>query len=42
MIATVSVAQTNASGVTNTVANRYQVTLTLTSAGWKISSLTGG
>ncbi|HEY1705381.1 MAG TPA: hypothetical protein VGG75_37305 [Trebonia sp.] len=42
MIATVSVAQTNASNVTNTVANRYQVTLTLTSAGWKISSLTGG
>jgi Mce-associated membrane protein len=42
MIATVSVVQTNASGVTNTVVNRYQVTLTLTSAGWKISSLTGG
>jgi hypothetical protein len=41
MIATVSVAQTNASHVTNTVANRYRVTLTLTSAGWKISSLMG-
>lgn len=42
MIATVSVVQTNASGVSDTVANRYLATLTLTSAGWKISSLTGG
>jgi Mce-associated membrane protein len=42
MIATVSVVQTNASGVSDTVANRYLATLTLTTAGWKISSLTGG
>ncbi|HTU75005.1 MAG TPA: hypothetical protein VMG38_15935 [Trebonia sp.] len=42
MIATVSVVQTNAAGVSDTVANRYLATLTLTSAGWKISSLTGG
>jgi hypothetical protein len=42
MIATVSVVQTNAAGVSNTVGNRYLATLTLTTAGWKISSLTGG
>jgi Mce-associated membrane protein len=42
MIATVSVVQTNASGNSSTVANRYLATLTLTTAGWKISSLTGG
>jgi Mce-associated membrane protein len=42
LIATVTVVQTNASGVSNTVRNRYTATLTLTPAGWKISSLTGG
>ncbi|MGH3170989.1 MAG: hypothetical protein ACRDN0_34605, partial [Trebonia sp.] len=42
LIATVSVVQTNAAGVSDTVANRYLATLTLTTAGWKISSLTGG
>jgi Mce-associated membrane protein len=42
LIATVSVAQTNASGAASTVDNRYLATLTLTTAGWKISSLTGG
>jgi Mce-associated membrane protein len=42
LIATVKVVQTNASGASTTVANRYQATLILTSAGWKISSLTGG
>jgi Mce-associated membrane protein len=42
LIATVSVLQTAASGTTNTVTNRYQVALTLTTAGWKISSLTAG
>jgi Mce-associated membrane protein len=42
MIATVSVVQTNASGASDTVANRYLATLTLTAAGWKISSLSGG
>jgi Mce-associated membrane protein len=42
LIATVSVVQTNSSGVSDTVANRYLATLTLTTAGWKISSLTGG
>jgi Mce-associated membrane protein len=42
MIATVSVVQTNASGASETVANRYLATLTLTTTGWKISSLTGG
>ncbi len=42
IIATVSVVQTNASGVSDKVANRYLATLTLTTAGWKISSLTGG
>ena len=42
MIATVSIVQTNAAGASDTVANRYTVTLTLTTTGWKISSLTGG
>jgi Mce-associated membrane protein len=42
MIATVSVVQTGATGAASTVANRYLATLTLTTAGWKISSLTGG
>lgn len=42
MIATLRVTQTNATGAKTTVHNRYQATLTLTSAGWKISSLTGG
>jgi Mce-associated membrane protein len=42
MIAIVSVVQTNAAGVSDTVANRYLAALTLTTAGWKISSLTGG
>jgi Mce-associated membrane protein len=42
MIVTVSVVQTNAAGASDTVANRYAATLTLTPAGWKISSLTGG
>jgi Mce-associated membrane protein len=42
IIATVSIAQANAAGASDTVANRYIATLTLTSAGWKISSLTGG
>lgn len=41
-IATVHVLQTAASGVTNTVTNRYTAGLTLTPAGWKISSLTAG
>jgi hypothetical protein len=42
MIATVSVVQANAAGASDTVANRYLATLTLTPAGWKISLLTGG
>jgi Mce-associated membrane protein len=40
MIATVSVVQANAAGASDTVANRYLATLTLTPAGWKISLLT--
>lgn len=39
VIATVQVVQTSSSGVSNTVYNRYTATLTLTSAGWKISGL---
>lgn len=42
LIATVHVVQTNSSGTSNTVTNRYVAVLTLTSAGWKISSLTSG
>jgi Mce-associated membrane protein len=42
LIATVSVVQTNSSGSSNTVTNRYLAGLTLTGAGWKISSLNGG
>ena len=42
LIATVSVLQTAASGAADTATNRYQVALTLTPAGWKISSLTPG
>jgi Mce-associated membrane protein len=40
LIATVSVLQTASSGATNTVSDRYLAALTLTPAGWKISSLT--
>ncbi|MBV9381991.1 MAG: hypothetical protein JOY82_17205 [Streptosporangiaceae bacterium] len=39
LIATVRVAQTADSGQTATVTNRYVAALTLTSSGWKISSL---
>jgi Mce-associated membrane protein len=39
VIATVTVLQTASTGAANTVYNRYSATLTLTSAGWKISSL---
>jgi hypothetical protein len=39
VLATVQVVQTSSSGASNTVDNRYTATLTLTSAGWKISSL---
>jgi Mce-associated membrane protein len=42
LIATVSVQQTAESGESNTVTNRYLAGLTLTPAGWKISSLTPG
>jgi Mce-associated membrane protein len=42
LIATVSVLQTVSSGGSNTVTNRYLARLTLTPAGWKISSLTPG
>jgi len=40
LIATVSVQQTASSGQSTTVTNRYLAGLTLTPAGWKISSLT--
>jgi hypothetical protein len=39
VIATVTVVQVSSTGQSNTVYNRYTATLTLTSAGWKISSL---
>ena len=39
VIATVQIMQTASTGSSNTLDNRYAVTLTLTSAGWKISSL---
>jgi Mce-associated membrane protein len=42
LIATVSVLQTSSSGESNTVTNRYLAGLTLTPAGWKVSSLTPG
>jgi Mce-associated membrane protein len=42
LIATVSVLQTASSGESTTVTNRYLAGLTLTPAGWKISSLTPG
>jgi Mce-associated membrane protein len=42
LIATVSVLQTASSGESATVTNRYLAGLTLTPAGWKISSLTPG
>jgi Mce-associated membrane protein len=41
-IATVNVVSTNPSGGAATVRGRYTATLTLTPAGWKISSLKGG
>lgn len=40
LIATVRVLETAASGATDTISNRYAAGLTLTQAGWKISSLT--
>ena len=39
VIATVRVKQTADSGAANTIENRYTATLTLTSSGWKVSSL---
>lgn len=42
LIATVRVLETAASGATDTIVNRYVAGLTLTPAGWKISSLTPG
>jgi Mce-associated membrane protein len=42
LIATVRVLETAASGATDTIVNRYVAALTLTPAGWKISSLTPG
>lgn len=42
LIATVRVLETAASGATDTIVNRYVAGLTLTPAGWKVSSLTPG
>jgi Mce-associated membrane protein len=42
LIGTVRVLETAASGATDTIINRYVAGLTLTPAGWKISSLTPG
>jgi Mce-associated membrane protein len=42
LIATVRVLETAASGATDTIVNRYVAGLSLTPAGWKISSLTPG